>query len=640
MNEFEVVKWEKSIESDREVYIHEDSEISQTGGRLLFLIEGEEAGKIGKPARQIFCKELLARYHSFNEIRDTITHLFSSIQQANQALLEFFEENDIPGHQGLMVTILVLESNRVYHFQVGSQPFLIWRNKMPIYLGSRYDSHKPPSEEEISLRETMRLPVQSITDEILQVQEMELKKGDILLIGSSNLASALSSEERARDLVENRSPAEIRDEIRRAIEAMTTPTASAVLGLRANFFESLTPKKKNRPKKTTSLNFPQISLGGREKMLLFLPVLIVLFLAFYMTIRLFVGWWTNSEEETAPPEETSVVQTQVTEISVPAGKMVWEFNARKEISSSPYVDDGLVYFGCKDDYIYALDAKTGKLAWRYRTGDGIGSSPTTNDSLLFIGSYDYNLYAVHKKSGKLAWRYRTDGKLVSSPTLGGNTLYVGSNDYGLHAVSAFTGQEVWKIKTQNIVWAKALLFNNRIFFPSVDGYFYCATLGGQPEWRTDIGKGTYGLYSSPAAENNMIYLGSKDGALYAVDAIAGDVKWVYQTGGIIRSSPVADNGKVYFGSEDQYLYCLTAKGDEYWKFKTEGGVNSSPSVQNGIVYVGSDDHQLYAIDSVTGAKRWSYDVGSPIYSSPFVEAGVVYVGSKNGLLKAISTGGF
>ena len=62
------------------------------------------------------------------------------------------------------------------------------------------------------------------------------------------------------------------------------------------------------------------------------------------------------------------------------------------------------------------------------------------------------------------------------------------------------------------------------------------------------------------------------------------------------SSPAFADGVVYFGSTDDYLYALDATtGQEKWKFKMGGHAVSSPVVAGGVVYVGSSDGYLYAI---------------------------------------------
>jgi outer membrane protein assembly factor BamB len=112
------------------------------------------------------------------------------------------------------------------------------------------------------------------------------------------------------------------------------------------------------------------------------------------------------------------------------------------------------------------------------------------------------------------------------------------------------------------------------------------------------------------------------------------VKWSYTTinHNFVLSSPAIVNGVVYFGSNDNNVYALDAStGAKLWNYATGETVNSSPAVANGVVYVGSDDANVYALNAKTGAKLWSYAAGDIVESSPTVANGVVYVGSGGNL---------
>jgi len=68
------------------------------------------------------------------------------------------------------------------------------------------------------------------------------------------------------------------------------------------------------------------------------------------------------------------------------------------------------------------------------------------------------------------------------------------------------------------------------------------------------------------------------------------------SGGKVDSSPAIANGIVYVGSEDKQVYALNATiGDRLWSYATGDMVVSSPAVVDGVVYVGSYDHLVYAI---------------------------------------------
>jgi outer membrane protein assembly factor BamB len=87
----------------------------------------------------------------------------------------------------------------------------------------------------------------------------------------------------------------------------------------------------------------------------------------------------------------------------------------------------------------------------------------------------------------------------------------------------------------------------------------------------------------------------------------------------IDSSPTVVNGMVYFGSYDSKIYALNAlTGTKNWEYSTGGIILGSPVVANNILYVGSGDYIFYAIDATTGTKKWSYTAAGLLYSSPCV----------------------
>src|SRR6476659_3716762 len=76
------------------------------------------------------------------------------------------------------------------------------------------------------------------------------------------------------------------------------------------------------------------------------------------------------------------------------------------------------------------------------------------------------------------------------------------------------------------------------------------------------------------------------------------VKWKFPTGDRVVSSPVWSNGVIYFGSDDHNLYAVDAStGRQNWKFSTLGPVPSTPAVAGGVVYFASYDGKLYALDA-------------------------------------------
>ena len=81
-----------------------------------------------------------------------------------------------------------------------------------------------------------------------------------------------------------------------------------------------------------------------------------------------------------------------------------------------------------------------------------------------------------------------------------------------------------------------------------------------------------------------------------VDIKTGEEKWKFKTGKANYLSPVVSEGVVYFGSDDEHLYALDRQtGEIKWKFKAENRVYSSPAISESVVYFCSGYH-LYSVD--------------------------------------------
>ena len=165
--------------------------------------------------------------------------------------------------------------------------------------------------------------------------------------------------------------------------------------------------------------------------------------------------------------------------------------------------------------------------------------------------------------------------------------------------------------------------------PVASAPLYASTQTATLLWSQKIG---YGIKSQPTPVDGVVYVGSDDKHVYAIDASDGALRWKYKTGGEIESSPDVVNGVVYVGSSDGYLYALDVikiprKRQRHWRFKTSGAVRSSPTVVDGVVYAGSSDRRVYAVNAANGEGIWIYETGGAVRSSPTVANGVVYVGS-------------
>lgn len=144
------------------------------------------------------------------------------------------------------------------------------------------------------------------------------------------------------------------------------------------------------------------------------------------------------------------------------------------------------------------------------------------------------------------------------------------------------------------------------------------------------------IHSSPAIAGKVVYFGSRDHRLYAVDAATGAKRWEYVTGSWVESSPAVVNGVIYVGSNDGKLHAVEAEtGRKLWEFVVGYPVRSSPAVAGEVVYFGADDYSVYAVHAAEGVKLWQFVTDGYVVSSPAVAEGIVYVGSNDGFCYAL-----
>ena len=360
----------------------------------------------------------------------------------------------------------------------------------------------------------------------------------------------------------------------------------------------------------------------------------------------------------ANPQRTGVYNDTTEPAS---GELLWKFETKGDILSSPIVADDVVYFGSNDHHLYAVNSRTGQQLWRFDAGGWVMTPPAIADGVVYVGSgcagdvicidgpnQTNQLVALDRQTGRELWRFPTAMGVWSSPAVVEGVVYFGSYDGFLYAVNRESGQEVWRFRAENSIVSSPAVGDDILYFGS--GCFQCTLFSqekantflyavdrqtGQELWRFQADG--Y-VESTPAVVDGVVYFGSNDRTLYAVDSRSGQVKWQLKTFGRITSSPAVTHDRVYVTNHDRNLYAIDRQtGQEVWRFTTAWPLSSSPVVSAGAIYFGGtgSDVYLYAVDSQTGQERWKFKVNEPIYGSPTVASGVVYFGSEDNHLYAI-----
>jgi outer membrane protein assembly factor BamB len=307
-------------------------------------------------------------------------------------------------------------------------------------------------------------------------------------------------------------------------------------------------------------------------------------------------------------------------------ELLWSFKCEDEVRSSPCISNGMLFVGCYDTNLYALDAGRGEFRWKYATEGGISSSPTIWQDMVIVGSEDGAVYSLDVRRGSLRWTFRTAKAVRSSPRVEDRVVFVGSDDQHFYALDGLRGTMIWKHRSWMPVRSSACVANDSVFVGGNDGHVYCFDIrNGGLRWKQ---KTQQPVLSSPAFGEGLIFVGSMDNSIYALDSEGGWPAWRYRTNHYVNSSPCVVGTRVFVGGVDGMMYALEAKnGRVSWKYDTGSQITSSPRSDGGRIYFGAVDGFVYCLDAGTGDLLWKFQANGPIVSSAAIQEGVIYIGS-------------
>jgi outer membrane protein assembly factor BamB len=346
---------------------------------------------------------------------------------------------------------------------------------------------------------------------------------------------------------------------------------------------------------------------------------------------------------------------------VPQGSVRPVFSAGAAIHSSPVIVDGIIYFGSRDNKLYALDQSTGTKIWEFETGSWVESSPAVVDGKVYFGSNDGKFYALDAYTGQKLWSFGATYPIKSSPAVADGRVYFGSDDYSMYALDAKTGKRLWRKSTGDVVISSPVVANGILFFGCMDGNFYALEARSGRQRLCFPAKEI--IASAPAVVDDVVYFTAFNGTLYAIDGNArnwygesilrppwlvlhfyGDLPappppsgylWALRLKKPAISSPTISGDYLYMGLENSVVSVDLQGQKVHWQYETEGQVNYAAVLTENTVYAVNSAGHLYLLDASTGEKISDIQVGGSITSAPAAADGKIYITSEDGVLYAV-----
>ena len=351
-----------------------------------------------------------------------------------------------------------------------------------------------------------------------------------------------------------------------------------------------------------------------------------------------------------------------TEAGSAYGGLLWKLRVGAPVRSSPVVADGIVYVGASDAKLRAIDARTGEIRWAADAGAPIDAAPAVAGELVLAATRDGGFLAFARADGADRWRVRAGKELplawegmsgdlyTASPAVAGDVAVFGGGDGAVTAIELASGDVRWRFATGGRVRSSPAIADGVVYAGSADGSLYAIALDdGREIWRFDtagrrLDSARYGydrrtITSSPAVAGGAVFFGSRDGALYAVDAATGRLRWrvLHDDTSWSIASPAVVDGLVLDASSDAWFFHAVdaATGRVVWRVDTGVPVWPSPVVAGGTAWFLTSTGELWGVDPRTGVVRERVHLGERTKSSPWIEDGVLYVGTDEGSVLAV-----
>lgn len=179
-------------------------------------------------------------------------------------------------------------------------------------------------------------------------------------------------------------------------------------------------------------------------------------------------------------------------------------------------------------------------------------------------------------------------------------------------------------------------------------------------WEASVGDGVSGYYShlNPVVVGDYLVAADRVGVIAAYQRSNGKQVWRkelrnelnFETGGWwsqgepmrIAGGLTVDRGVVYLGSENGDVVAINAAdGSVKWHSQIRSEILADPAVGSDVVVVKGSTGELTALDLETGEEKWRYSSETPALTlrgtaAPVIEQGGVFIGTATGKVMVIN----
>ena len=241
---------------------------------------------------------------------------------------------------------------------------------------------------------------------------------------------------------------------------------------------------------------------------------------------------------------------------------------RQDMKSTlrPQSQDGIVYIGSNDGFLYALDGESGELhlALLYRRPGRVLPDGRKWRGLCRFGRRPSARARRRQRKIDMARLDRCHQQIDSGGRRrGGLCRLFGRPPLRAGCAPAENGCGVtrpWFTTPFFEVDSSPAVAKGVVYFTSANGHLFALEAPtGKFLWERYVGTNSsyHGRNTSPTVADDVVYVGTFSGELSALDAATGDTLWQYDLGSEQTPTPAVVDGVIYTGS--RLVYALDVR---------------------------------------------------------------------------------
>lgn len=252
--------------------------------------------------------------------------------------------------------------------------------------------------------------------------------------------------------------------------------------------------------------------------------------------------------------------------------------------------------------------------WKVATEQSYVRRPAEYGGVLFAGTKHDAIAMIDLATGVTVRELvPPEPGSYATPVVRQDTVFVSGSDSNVSAIDASTGEIVWFATTDPRT-------------PPPEG-----SLCERMEYEL----------TKPAVDAHRVYVGSRDGNVYALTRATGEVLWEHGMEKDIFIPPLLLDGVLVALSYVGEVHAISpADGSLLWSDRIDGHLSGQePAVADGVLYLATSGGSVLAYDPARREIRWSSQFSAKFRSPVSIRDGLLCVGDKDGVFCLNSSDG-